>query len=197
MVAAIFRCYFFDYRFYSGGLPDLLLVRAKFTSTTTLVDLGDWIGEAFDAKYIAELEAHQRASLLGDRDDDFLGCSKVGDSGGGGNSRSRSTSRNRQPPNSVQAAVSSIPELPERLELSHNGTPVDVECMFVEVKSLNDRLDARQEDWLNVLSKFGSARVCKFGDGKEKGKKGKKRGSDSSTTTSGATSTSAPGKVES
>ena len=174
MVAAIFRCYFFDYRFYSGGLPDLLLVRAKFSSTTTLVDLGDWIGEAFDAKYLAELEAHERASLLGDRDDDFLGCSKVGDSGGGGNSRSRTSIRsNPQASRSAGAVAPSIPDLPERLELSHNETPVDVECMFVEVKSLNDRLDARQEDWLNILSKFGNARVCKFGDGKPKKKNGK------------------------
>ena len=178
MVAAIFRCYFFDYRFYSGGLPDLLLVRAKFASTTTLVDLGDWIGEAFDAKYLAELEAHERASLLGDRDDDFLGCSKVGDSGGGGNSRNRTSSRSRpQPSKSACAVAPSIPGLPDRLELSHNGSPVDVECMFVEVKSLNDRLDARQEDWLNVLSKFGNARVCKFGDGKpKKNGKGKSSG---------------------
>jgi hypothetical protein len=28
LLASIFRCFFFDYRHYSGGLPDLILVRA-------------------------------------------------------------------------------------------------------------------------------------------------------------------------
>ena len=52
--------------------------------------------------------------------------------------------------------------MPEKLSLSHNSRVVKVECMFVEVKSQNDRLDARQEDWLNILDRFGNARVCKF-----------------------------------
>ena len=30
LLASIFRCLFFDYRHYSGGLPDLLLVRARY-----------------------------------------------------------------------------------------------------------------------------------------------------------------------
>jgi hypothetical protein len=33
---------------------------------------------------------------------------------------------------------------------------------MVEVKSSNDRLDPRQEDWLNVIDRHGRARVCKF-----------------------------------
>jgi hypothetical protein len=43
--------------------------------------------------------------------------------------------------------------------------------MFVEVKSLNDRLGGRQEDWLNVLDRIGNARVCKFGKRKKASKK--------------------------
>ena len=33
---------------------------------------------------------------------------------------------------------------------------------MVEVKSSNERLDPRQEDWLNVMDRHGNARVCKF-----------------------------------
>jgi len=167
MLASIFRCYFFDYRFFSGGLPDLLLVRARFASKNKLVDLGEWVGEAFDAEYLAELEAHQRANLLGDKDDDFLGCAKVGDSGGGGNARSRSSKRLR-PPTPTTSSKTKLPQMPERLELTFLGDPVEVECMFVEVKSLNDKLDARQEDWLNILDLHGNARVCKFGKSTER-----------------------------
>jgi hypothetical protein len=58
--------------------------------------------------------------------------------------------------------IKSLPELPPKLLLSHNGRPVVVQCLFVEVKSQNDRLDGRQEDWLNVLDRVGNARVCKF-----------------------------------
>jgi len=173
LLASIFRCMFFDYRHYSGGLPDLLLVRAKLSGTEPcrLVDLGEWIGESFDAKYLAELEAQHRTSLLVDRDDDFLGCSKVGDSGGGGSSRGRTASKRsvRQEPRSKDATSTgqraALPVLPPKLVLSHNGSQVEVECMFVEVKSSNDRLDARQTDWLNILDRSGNARVCKFGEG--------------------------------
>jgi hypothetical protein len=37
--------------------------------------------------------------------------------------------------------------------------------MFVEVKSANDRLSERQEDWLSILEPL--ARVCKFVNAKE------------------------------
>jgi len=50
-----------------------------------------------------------------------------------------------------------------------------VEIMFVEVKSANDRLDARQEDWLNVLDGVCNARVCKFEKTKVQKKKGKEK----------------------
>jgi hypothetical protein len=178
MMAAMFRCFFFDYRHYSGGLPDLLLVRAvqKGVGRATLVDLGEWVGEGFDAQFVAALEAQQRASLLWDRDDDFLGCAKVGDSGARQGSRSRSSgtrqpTRNKDNASNRSTCSTSIPELPPKLHLIHQGEMVEVECMFVEVKSRNDRLDARQEDWLNILDRYGNARVCKFVDGKEKPEK--------------------------
>jgi hypothetical protein len=62
-LAAMFRCLLYDYRHYSGGLPDLLLIRALYTNTATpdlstdvkaaipsLVDLGTWVGEEFSAE---------------------------------------------------------------------------------------------------------------------------------------------------
>lgn len=58
--------------------------------------------------------------------------------------------------------------MPLRLMLEHGGRAVRVECMMVEVKSANDRLDARQEDWLNILDQHGNARVCKFEDTRKK-----------------------------
>ncbi|CAB9528290.1 FANCD2 FANCI-associated nuclease 1 [Seminavis robusta] len=180
MLSSMFRCFFFDYRHYSGGLPDLLLVRAtqqQPESKATLVDLGEWVGEAFDAQYLAELEADQLSSLLGDRDDDFLGCNKVGDSSANSRGRSNIRPRSGQPNRRDSAANgtnTNLPTLPARLLLVHSGADVNVECMFCEVKSLNDRLDARQEDWLNILDLHGNARVCKFGDGKESKKKAKK-----------------------
>ena len=61
----------------------------------------------------------------------------------------------------------SMEDLPERLRLTYNGSAVIPETMMVEVKSSNDRLDPRQEDWLNVLDKHGNARVCKFEDSKK------------------------------
>ena len=164
MLSAIFRCFFFDYRHYSGGLPDLLLVRGVYPDhdSESLVDLGSWVGEAFSSENRDVLRAEQVAYMLEDRDDEFLGCSKVGDSGGRttnwfgrGGRQSRAW---REQPNETKNL-----KLPPRLNLSHNDRKIRVECMFVEVKSQNDRLDPRQEDWLNILDKYGNARVCKFG----------------------------------
>ena len=191
MLSSIFRCFFFDYRHYSGGLPDLLLVRA--TSEGKLVDLGEWIGEDFLPK-----ENKRAFDIFEDRDGEFLGCSKVGDSGGrlpnrfrwrGGKQRAESQKQ-------VDSEASEKLQLPARLELSINEKPVRIDCIFVEVKSHNDTLDnrqvsssflqcftpivpkinclslsynfldriflIRQADWLNVLDKEGNARVCKF-----------------------------------
>jgi len=177
-LAAIFRCLLFDYRHYSGGLPDLLLARAMYEGSgnsvmeegsdkteSGLVDLGDWIGESFSTEHIQEKEAAHRATLLIDRDEEFLGCDKVGDSGARSNGRwkkGRQRVAQKQKPNSTELLT-----LPERLSLTHRGNKVQVECMFVEVKSSNDRLDSRQEDWLNILDRNGNARVCKFGKNKK------------------------------
>jgi VRR-NUC domain len=103
-------------------------------------------------------------------DDEFLACSKVGDSGNGGGRRSRSSTNGgtgmiRQTGDSTagQKKVLSLDDMPPRLELVYNGHVVIPECLFVEVKSSNDRLDARQEDWLNILDRSGNnCRVCKF-----------------------------------
>jgi len=182
-LGAIFRCFFFDYRHYSGGLPDLLLARAIYRNGDThtspgvegchktvsdLVDLGDWVGEGFSVDSIQDREAAHRASFLIDRDDEFLGCDKVGDSGTRSNGRWKRGQGQRQQrfpqkENKDEPSVEEIPIMPEKLSLTHRGNAVQVECLFVEVKSLNDRLDGRQEDWLNILDRNGNARVCKFG----------------------------------
>jgi hypothetical protein len=182
MLASIFRCFFFDYRHYSGGLPDLLLVRALYTTTSItddqstctsdqttgeLVDLGEWVGEEFSSEHQEAIKAKQVARIFMDTDGDFLGCSKVGDSGGRvtnrfhQSSRTRNTNKEEHPSN--DESPPKIPySMPEKLCLSHNSRQIRAECMFVEVKSQNDRLDARQEDWLNILDQHGNARVCKF-----------------------------------
>jgi hypothetical protein len=171
LLAAVFRCFLFDYRHYSGGLPDLTLVRAVYDDTRSipdgLVDLGDWIGEGYHQEKQEERNAQHAAAML--EDDEFLGCSKMGDSGGQSRyNRSRSTQSQKAP-----ARILSIEDLPTKLELAHAGRQVKVECMMVEVKSSNDRLDPRQEDWLNVLDRYGNARVCKFEDSSKANKKKK------------------------
>jgi len=182
MLASIFRCFFFDYRHYSGGLPDLLLVRALYTppgdcvlaysdqKREELVDLGEWVGEEFSREHLEAIKANQIARIFTDTDGDFLGCSKVGDSGGRPNNRFQRPSRMRnntsntgKEDDSSSDKTPKVPyKMPEKLILSHDSREVRVECMFVEVKSQNDRLDSRQEDWLNILDLHGNARVCKF-----------------------------------
>uniref|UniRef100_A0A8J9S4U3 Fanconi-associated nuclease n=1 Tax=Phaeodactylum tricornutum TaxID=2850 RepID=A0A8J9S4U3_PHATR len=180
LLAAAFRCFFFDYRHYSGGLPDCLLLRATYDdSTLGHVDLGHWIGEAFDATKQDAEHLQQALAMLADKDDEFLGCGKVGDSGG----HSRSKAKRRQPSsNRLPVKIPSLADVPERLELCCNGRNIKAECMMVEVKSSNDRLDPRQEDWLNILDQHGNARVCKFEDSK----KGKNRKPNSRTSTGSA-----------
>lgn len=175
-LAAVFRCFYFDYRHYSGGLPDLHLFRAIYDSASNLssdhlVDLGDWIGEQFSSENQQAVDNRRGAAILIDRDDEFLGCSKVGDSGSKESRSSRNGKLSSNFANSLaQIKIASADMLPERLQLCHNGRKVTVESMMVEVKSSNDRLDARQEDWLNVLDCYGNARVCQFED-KSKSKK--------------------------
>jgi hypothetical protein len=187
-LAAIFRCLCYDYRHYAGGLPDLTMARAVYeagcvdddnkergTDTEQLVDLGSWVGEAFDAEEIEKGQVVELCRILADRDDEFLGCSKVGETGAGsfqqrirqrrGKKQDETTKRGEEQLSSEGAVV------PPKLKLSHQGRTIRVEAMFVEVKSANDRLDARQEDWLNVLDRVANARVCKF-SAKKKAKRG-------------------------
>ena len=159
-LASIIRCLCYDYRHYSGGLPDLLLVRARYKDdggmmSDTFVDLDDWVGEN---SFPNDVNDARRASILIDRDDEYLGCSKVGDAG---RSSAKILSSTSAPTNKTSRLLSKD-MVGERLELQHNARAVTVECMLVEVKSSNDRLDPRQEDWLNILDKHGNARVCKF-----------------------------------
>eukprot|EP00590_Aulacoseira_subarctica_P005777 CAMPEP_0172432948 /NCGR_PEP_ID=MMETSP1064-20121228/65751_1 /TAXON_ID=202472 /ORGANISM="Aulacoseira subarctica , Strain CCAP 1002/5" /LENGTH=797 /DNA_ID=CAMNT_0013180599 /DNA_START=518 /DNA_END=2911 /DNA_ORIENTATION=+ len=158
LLSAIFRCLCYDYRHYCAGLPDLILSRAFYDDNDkAAVDLVDWVGEAVDFS-----TASQTTSILFDRDDEFLGYSK-------NDSFAPSTGWGRKgnyaQPNTIHSAASTddvLEMLPKKLQLLHNDRRIKVQCMFVEVKSSNDRLDGRQQDWLNVLDNFGMARVCKF-----------------------------------
>jgi len=174
-LASIFRCLVYDYRHYSGGLPDCLLARARYcnsqtvdnSQTSSVVDLGDWIGESFSKESIEEKNVNSHIRMLYDRDDEFLGCSKNLD---GPNSSRRAQGAPRIGNTKIHYTT-----FPSKLELQHSGRDVMVEIMFVEVKSANDRLDARQEDWLNVLDGVCNARVCKFEKTKVQKKKGKEK----------------------
>jgi hypothetical protein len=129
----------------------------------SLVDLGDWAGKGFNPEHLAVQAAQQAASIFEDRDEEFLGCSKMRDSGGRAMNRFSRSGGRQTPASSEESNKEVVLELPLTLLLSHNGRPIQVECMLVEVKSQNDRLDPRQEDWLNVLDRHGNARACKFG----------------------------------
>jgi hypothetical protein len=168
-LASIFRCLVFDYRHWSGGLPDLLLVRAitreNDESSPQLVKLSEWVGESFSEEFQLGLQNEQGASMLAD--DEFLGCNKVGDSGGGTQIRNAGRRSTQRKSGVGQTRLHTLDDLPQPLELKVKGKPVIPETMMVEVKSSNDRLDPRQEDWLNVLDRYGNARVCKFEDSKK------------------------------
>lgn len=171
-LAAMFRCLCFDYRHYSGGLPDLLLTRAYYEEERgddakefQFVDLGQWVGESFSEEFKQQREETIGENIVGD--DEFLGCSKVGDSGGQSSSRWRKGGRKTTSRSDSMGHEITRKDLPSRLSLVHDSRKVHVQCMLVEVKSQNDRLDGRQEDWLNVLDRVGHARVCKFDSGKK------------------------------
>jgi hypothetical protein len=164
VLTRIFRTLCFDYRHWSGGLPDLLMVRGRYESPTcdndvpSAVNLADWIGEGFSPGQIDVTNRQNRISMLTDRDDEFLGQPKNADG-----FASLNAARNKQ---GSTRCIDELPLLPEKLVLLHEGCRVTVECMFVEVKSANDRLSERQEDWLSILEPL--ARVCKFVNAKEK-----------------------------
>ena len=160
-LAHIFRTLCFDYRHWSGGLPDLFLVRARYASATgpdSFVDLADWIGEGFSHGQIEEENIQRHINMLVDRDDEFLGCSKNAD---GSSSQQKFSSRKKQ-----GAARVELPSFPDKLEFRHMERNILSESMFVEVKSANDRLSERQEDWLSILESCSNARVCKFSNSK-------------------------------
>lgn len=167
LLASMFRLLSFDYRHYGAGLPDLLLVRA-FTKDKEscssgsdenieilkLLNLSDWVGEVF------QKSPTSTSGILDDRDEEFLGGSLSEKQG------ISSTTNNRKSSDSKAITLNDL--RPEKLLLTYNDLPVMVECMFVEVKSHSDKLDDRQEDWLNILDRYGSARVCKFNSSKKK-----------------------------
>ena len=167
VLASMFRLLSFDYRHYGAGLPDLLLVRAftkdkepcnsgsdKEIDTMKLLNLSDWVGEVF------QKSPTNTSGILDDIDEEFLGGSLSEKQG------VSSTTNNRKSNNSKAITLNDI--ISEKLLLTYNDAPVMVECMFVEVKSQSDKLDGRQEDWLNILDRYGSARVCKFNSSKKK-----------------------------
>eukprot|EP00934_Nitzschia_sp_Nitz4_P006831 Nitzschia sp. Nitz4//scaffold47_size129522//2747//7063//NITZ4_003531-RA/size129522-processed-gene-0.151-mRNA-1//-1//CDS//3329552740//6821//frame0 len=158
-LSSMLRCFFFDYRHYSGGLPDLTLIRAH-SESGALVDLGTWVGESFSADDRAHQENMRVLKMLEDQDEDFLGCERLGDSGARNNARFRASGSTMNASRQRLSTVS-VP-MPPPLRLLHDDSPIVVECMLVEVKSTNDRLDARQKDWLNIIDKHGNGRVCKF-----------------------------------
>ena len=149
----IFRTLCFDYRHWSGGLPDLFLVRAK-DSSEHIKHLADWIGEGFTQESIGEQNVQRYISLLAERDDEFLGQPKNAD----GFSSQQFTSRKKKGP----ATRAELPVFPDKLQFTQQEKRIKAECMFVEVKSANDRLSERQEDWLSILENCAIARVCKF-----------------------------------
>ncbi len=157
VLATMFRCLCFDYRQYCGGLPDVTLVRAGWHENDLgdFTDWGEWIGEGFKFSQDGHIKA-----LLYDRDEEFLG--------GCLNEQKKSMSSFRDRKNAVIRNDGDICPDRDPLSLSHDGKQLVLQCMFVEVKSANDTLDERQEDWLNIIGRFGEARVCKFESSKSK-----------------------------
>ena len=106
-----------------------------------------------------EQNANTLISLLAERDDEFLGQPKNAD----GFSSQLYTSKKKK----KGIARVEVPPFPQdKLRFLHDEKQVKAECMFVEVKSANDRLSERQEDWLSILEGCTNARVCKFSSSK-------------------------------
>lgn len=120
-----------------------------------LLKLSDWVGEIFRESPTST------SGILDDRDEELLGGSLSE------KQRISSITINRK--SIIDSKAIALNDLrPEKLLLTSNDSPVMVECMLVEVKSHSDKLDDRQEDWLNILDRYGSARVCKFKSSKKK-----------------------------
>ncbi len=153
LLAGMFRCLCYDYRQYSGGMPDLTLVRTDEGGKN--LNWGKWIGEAF----VNDQNRNSKA-LLSERDGEFLGdCLN--------DKHATSSSRRNFVQNLNEDDIPTAD--PERLDLSYDCEPVKLQSMFVEVKSANDTLDERQEDWLNIIcNRGGEARICKFESSQKK-----------------------------
>jgi hypothetical protein len=147
-LASIFRSFCFDFRHYNAGLPDLLLLRANYESDSDPIDLGEWLGEGFSVD-----DKSLSFALDTINTSDFLGCSE----------KDMKLKGNRP---SLRGNSGPSTKSKEKLQFVHNGKKVQVKCIVVEVKSNNDSLDERQEDWLNIIDRAipFHARVCKFTD---------------------------------
>jgi hypothetical protein len=167
-LASMFRCFVFDYRHYSGGLPDLHLFRAFYERDTScenvqMVDLGDWIGESFTKENQQILERQRASFLLTYGDDELLGFDKTSDSGfnhrkprGGAGQRTQSSD------DSNKSQAPSTPALPDRLRLRHNGRVVKVECLMVEVKSATEYVLGSFSQMLDCSSFFPLIAHCQY-----------------------------------
>ncbi len=113
-------------------------------NTQQLVDLDCWVGEIFQG------QATNNASILTDRDEEFIDGNNI--------ERRSLSSISRRQRNEIVRNV----DYSSKLLLENAGKPVQIQCLFVEVKSQNDTLDERQEDWINILDQYGNARICKF-----------------------------------
>lgn len=151
LMSCMFRCLCYDYRHYGAGLPDLLLVRVLKSENKqnppSLLDLNEWIGQ----EIVDSLSGTMTISSS-NGDDEFLG--------GVINEKQILSVKKPQQKRSDDSLIDI--KLPDRLNLTHGESEVLIQCLFVEVKSANDSLDERQEDWLNILDRFGYARLCKF-----------------------------------
>lgn len=158
-LAAIFRCLAFDYRHYSGGLPDLLLAKVTFVTSNAiskedahgngknLVPLNAWVGEAFQNFDLHLGRVSDLSKLLVDRDDEFLGCEKSSDapkltrpSQGRYNSNKMNQLGNSRKDNQTQEEDNNVAfqnafHLAKPLTMTFQNKKVSVHCMFVEVSS--------------------------------------------------------------
>jgi len=148
MMANIFRCLSFDYRHYSGGLPDLLLVKAtiknkKESNAQSLVPLDQWVGEAFGNLHLHSRKSSDLSRLLIDRDDEFLGCEKGSDISMTLRNRNKDKNSvrhclgngeiNDDSPGDYDNNSHNYPKMPDKLLLSFQEEDIAVQCMFVEV----------------------------------------------------------------
>lgn len=132
MLASIFRCLFYDYRHYSGGLPDLLLVRAQYDDGSLLggADLGEWVGECFSPDVVEEGKINEVINRLIDRDDEFLGCSKNSDFQQNSRGKRKRGGKLSNYELNTDMIGENVEESPRELELNFNGRNVCAQSIF-------------------------------------------------------------------